>query len=248
MWTRTATNGILPRHTCSARCRARRRYETWQLRSAPCLSQSTNRSSRTQCVLATPKSRTTRDGLWICGQRKGVAHIPTGPTTTATSFNLINLKNSQPDRKVLSQHGDRDGQQTRYTSFTRVLKTIHTSRTWMEDCPGRTTLSGVLLKQDAGDRHRNRICRKRRLRRASPRSPGPARGRPLRDRVGVRARPAGEWAGPARDEHRIGTAPRGVRTIRHQPSSRGARSFLDEVCSGPNSIPSDLIGSMETIH
>src|SRR6516225_2317763 len=128
MWTRTATNGILPRHTCSARCRARRRYETWQLRSAPCLSQSTNRSSRTQCVLATPKSRTTRDGLWICGQRKGVAHIPTGPTTTATSFNLINLKNSQPDRKVLSQHGDRDGQQTRYTSFTRVLKTIHSLR------------------------------------------------------------------------------------------------------------------------
>src|SRR6516162_6149887 len=107
---------------------ARRRYETWQLRSAPCLSQSTNRSSRTQCVLATPKSRTTRDGLWICGQRKGVAHIPTGPTTTATSFNLINLKNSQPDRKVLSQHGDRDGQQTRYTSFTRVLKTIHNWR------------------------------------------------------------------------------------------------------------------------
>ena len=91
-WTKSATGGILPRHTCSARCRARRRYETWQLRSAPCLSQSTDRSSRTQCVLATPKSRATRDGLWVCGQRKGVAHIPTGPTTTATSFNLMNSK------------------------------------------------------------------------------------------------------------------------------------------------------------
>jgi hypothetical protein len=35
-WTRAATSGILPRHTCSARCGARRRYETWPLRSAPC--------------------------------------------------------------------------------------------------------------------------------------------------------------------------------------------------------------------
>jgi hypothetical protein len=34
-------------------------------------------------------ARATRDGLWICGQRKGVAHRPTGPTTTTTSFNLM---------------------------------------------------------------------------------------------------------------------------------------------------------------
>ncbi len=35
-WTRSATTGILPRHACSARCGARRRTETWPLRSAPC--------------------------------------------------------------------------------------------------------------------------------------------------------------------------------------------------------------------
>jgi hypothetical protein len=31
-----AVRGILPRHACSARCGARRRSETWPLRSAPC--------------------------------------------------------------------------------------------------------------------------------------------------------------------------------------------------------------------
>ena len=36
MWTRSAMTGILPRHACSARCGARRRSETWPLRSAPC--------------------------------------------------------------------------------------------------------------------------------------------------------------------------------------------------------------------
>jgi len=35
-WTRPAMIGILPRHACSARCGARRRSETWPLRSAPC--------------------------------------------------------------------------------------------------------------------------------------------------------------------------------------------------------------------
>ncbi len=35
-WTRSAMIGILPRHACSARCGARRRSETWPLRSAPC--------------------------------------------------------------------------------------------------------------------------------------------------------------------------------------------------------------------
>ena len=35
-WTRSAMTGILPRHACSARCGARRRSETWPLRSAPC--------------------------------------------------------------------------------------------------------------------------------------------------------------------------------------------------------------------
>jgi len=37
----------------------------------------------------------------------------------------MNSKNGQTDPKVLSQHGYRGGQQTHYTGFTRILKTIH---------------------------------------------------------------------------------------------------------------------------
>ena len=47
-------------------------------RRRACLNQP-DRSSRPQSVLVPPKSRgPTRDGLWICGQRKGVAHKSTG--------------------------------------------------------------------------------------------------------------------------------------------------------------------------
>ena len=39
----------------------------------------------------------TRAGLWICGQRKSVAHIPTGSTAEATaSFNLIKMNRTPP--------------------------------------------------------------------------------------------------------------------------------------------------------
>jgi hypothetical protein len=36
-WTKSTTSEILPPHSCPARCGARCRYETWLLRSAPCL-------------------------------------------------------------------------------------------------------------------------------------------------------------------------------------------------------------------
>ena len=42
-WTRSAMTGIMPRHACSARCGARRRSETWPLRSAPCRPRQTGR-------------------------------------------------------------------------------------------------------------------------------------------------------------------------------------------------------------
>jgi len=42
-WTQSAMIGILPRHACSARCGARRRSETWPLRSAPCRPRQTAR-------------------------------------------------------------------------------------------------------------------------------------------------------------------------------------------------------------
>jgi hypothetical protein len=35
-----------------------------------------------------------RDSLWICGQRKGVAHIPTGSATSA-SISWIHLEGAQ---------------------------------------------------------------------------------------------------------------------------------------------------------
>ena len=52
--------------------------------------------SADDAILAGPPESTSRgrapvwrrDALWICGQRKGVAHIPTGPATTA-SFNSM---------------------------------------------------------------------------------------------------------------------------------------------------------------
>jgi len=45
----------------------------------------------------------------------------------------MNSKNGQMDWKVLSQHGYRGGQQTYYTSFTRILKTIHTPEEAIDD-------------------------------------------------------------------------------------------------------------------
>src|SRR5271168_2453896 len=79
-WTPSATGGIMPRHACSAPCGARRRTRAWQFRSAPCLP--IGRLSSRHCALDTRCSavteRAAQAGLWICGQRKGVAHISTG--------------------------------------------------------------------------------------------------------------------------------------------------------------------------
>ena len=47
------------------------------------------------------------------------------PNNNRNQLQFDEFENIQPDRKVLSQHGYRGGQQTRYTSFTRILKTIH---------------------------------------------------------------------------------------------------------------------------
>src|SRR5713101_6727946 len=42
-WTRPATSEILSPHSCSARCGAWRRCETWPFGSAPCLSSQSDR-------------------------------------------------------------------------------------------------------------------------------------------------------------------------------------------------------------
>ena len=69
--------GIMPRHACSARCGARRRSGTWRFRSAPCLPirQVVNAPIVRSIHLVTAAAHA---DLWICGQRKRVAHIPTG--------------------------------------------------------------------------------------------------------------------------------------------------------------------------
>jgi hypothetical protein len=76
-WTPIAMLGIIPRHTCSARCGARRRFGTWRFRSAPC---PPNLASD-QCAIVRAIHLVTSAAhadLWICGQRKRVAHRPTG--------------------------------------------------------------------------------------------------------------------------------------------------------------------------
>ena len=96
-WTPSATGGIMPRHACSAPCGARRRTRAWQFRSAPCLP--IGRLSSRHCALDTRCSavteRAAQAGLWICGQRKGVAHISTGAANDSTK--LIALKGDRLD-------------------------------------------------------------------------------------------------------------------------------------------------------
>jgi hypothetical protein len=90
-WTRSAMTGILPRHACSARCGARRRSETWPLRSAPCRPSPIRQvltARRAGC--AGPQS-SARASLWICGQHKSVAHKPTGPTAAADNLNNLEI-------------------------------------------------------------------------------------------------------------------------------------------------------------
>ena len=90
-WTRSAMIGILPRHACSARCGARRRSETCQLRSAPCQPRQSGRflprtaQAAQAAILRAPAS------LWICGQHKSVAHKPTGPTAAADNLNDLEI-------------------------------------------------------------------------------------------------------------------------------------------------------------
>jgi hypothetical protein len=90
-WTRSAMTGILPRHACSARCGARRRSETWPLRSAPCRPrQSATFLPRAKQVAhaAILHARKPVD-LWTTP--RGVAHKPTGPTAAADNLNNLEI-------------------------------------------------------------------------------------------------------------------------------------------------------------
>jgi len=90
-WTRSAMTGILPRHACPARCGARRRSETWPLRSAPCRPRQSGRFLPRAKQVAQAAILRARASLWICGQHKSVAHKPTGPTAAADNLNNLEI-------------------------------------------------------------------------------------------------------------------------------------------------------------
>jgi hypothetical protein len=81
-WTRAATGGILPRHACPARCGARRRYETWPLRSAPCLpirqvvTAPSVRSNPTPRASARPHGAHQPVDMWTTQERCPHTHRP----------------------------------------------------------------------------------------------------------------------------------------------------------------------------
>lgn len=76
-WTTIAMLGIMPRHACSARCGARRRFGTWRFRvgAVPANLAGGQRAIVRSIDLVTSAAHA---DLWICGQRKCVAHRPTG--------------------------------------------------------------------------------------------------------------------------------------------------------------------------
>ena len=84
-WTRSAMTGILPRHACSARCGARRRSETWPLRSAPCRPRQSGKFLPRAKHVAQVAILRARVSLWICGQRQEA--LPTSPTSPTTAAN-----------------------------------------------------------------------------------------------------------------------------------------------------------------
>jgi hypothetical protein len=131
VWTPSATGGIMPRHACSAPCGARRRTRAWQFRSTPCLP--IGRLSSRHCALDTRRraanERAAQEGLWICGQRKRVAHIPTGAANDdstklialkgATAHTLSVIRRRLPAEEVRSVRPDN------CAIFARIRAAIH---------------------------------------------------------------------------------------------------------------------------
>ena len=131
-WTRTAMTGILPRHACSARCGARRRSETWPLRSAPCRPRQSDRFLPRVEQAAQGRNPPRPASLWICGQHNSVAHNPTGPTAAADNLNDLEISSvratpgSPPQRQPSRRPGM--GATTPSAIFTRVRTAVHSKR------------------------------------------------------------------------------------------------------------------------
>jgi hypothetical protein len=117
-WTTSVMGGILPPHTCSARCGARRRSQTSRFRSAPCLPCQSDRSSPHHCA---PRGRhpkpTHRPRATACGyvdNARGVAHRPTGPASS-----------SQYQFNCSGRAGPRPAETSRCAIFARIRIAIH---------------------------------------------------------------------------------------------------------------------------
>jgi hypothetical protein len=124
-WTTIAMLGIMPRHACSARCGARRRFGTWRFRSAPCL-------PIWQVVNAQLCARSTSSHLRrtpTCGYVDNASALPTDPQDqkTKASVNLIALE-AQHSNQV-RHNPDRQPGQPRHPSphSVPILAAIHTA-------------------------------------------------------------------------------------------------------------------------
>jgi hypothetical protein len=125
-WTRSAMTGILPRHACSARCEARRRSETWPLRSALCRPRQSGKFLPSAKQVAQAAILGARVSLWICvdnaKRRCPQAHRPTtaaairiwksvapgqrpGPTHRQPSYDLFRHLYAGPDSRSQPANG-----------------------------------------------------------------------------------------------------------------------------------------------
>ena len=129
-WTRSAMTGILPRHACSARCGARRRSETWPLRSAPCRPRQSARFLPRAKQVAQAAILHARKPVDLWTTPRGVAHKPTGPTAAADNLNNLEISSvrtmpGSPSEAALkaTRHG-----LPLSAVYTRVLIAIHRCR------------------------------------------------------------------------------------------------------------------------
>jgi hypothetical protein len=97
-WTASATSGILPRHACSARCGARRRSQTCQFRSVPCLP--------IRQVVTAPSCTSTAPRTAPCGYVDNARALPTDPQVQQTAASVILIVLEQQASTACLSHLD----------------------------------------------------------------------------------------------------------------------------------------------
>src|ERR1700674_2261658 len=123
-WTTIAMLGIMPRHACSARCGARRRFGPWRFRSAPSL-------PVRQVVNAQLCARSTSSHLRrtpTCGYVDNASALPTDPQDQKTKVISVNLIALEAQHSNPVHHTpDRQPGQPRHPSShsVSILAAIH---------------------------------------------------------------------------------------------------------------------------